>query len=92
MKSLFRILLIIIAVNTMGFCQTTEEAVKPLLIHGIEVYLQNKYELAIRYFEEVQKLDPKNELAQQYIESSRQKMSEADLQKELDTQNKSLEK
>lgn len=57
-----------------------EASVKPLLIHGIEKYIEQKYTVAIKYFEEVLKLDPKNELATMYIESSRQRLSELELQ------------
>lgn len=81
------------AVKSVETPQTdTAAAVKPLLIHGIELYLQQKYEVAIKYFQEVQKLDPQNELAQMYIESSRQKITEVELQKQLDEQNKALDK
>lgn len=56
------------------------EQVKTLLKQGLELYIQAHYLKALEFFEQAQALDPKNEIAQQYIESSRQRLSELEFQ------------
>ena len=53
--------------------------IKSILIHGITMYIEANYYLAIEDFKKVLKLDSNNELAQQYIQSSRQRISEHEL-------------
>ncbi len=83
MKSILLTFLLATAVPVVSYADDptqVSDTVKPLLLRGIEKYVEKKYTVAIKYFEEVLKLDPENELATMYIESSRQRLSELELE------------
>ena len=77
------ILLIGLFIPISGFTEESTVEIKQLLVKGIETYIKTNYVEAIELFKKVQEVDPKNELAEQYIQSSRQRLSEIEENPEL---------